>query len=44
MKAEDFAVLGINPFTVLGRDTILCNAEFNNLYRKHGQLRIKKKK
>lgn len=25
-------------------DTILCDAEFNNLYRKHGQLKIKKKK
>lgn len=25
-------------------DTILCNAEFNTLYRKHGQLKIKKKK
>ena len=24
-------------------DTILCDAEFNNLYRKHGQLKIKKK-
>lgn len=25
-------------------DTILCDAEFNALYRKHGQLKIKKKK
>lgn len=25
-------------------DTILCDAEFNNLYRKHGQLKIKKRK
>lgn len=25
-------------------DTILCDMEYNNLYRKHGQLKIKKKK
>lgn len=25
-------------------DTILCDLEYNNLYRKHGQLKIKKKK
>lgn len=25
-------------------DTILCDLEFNTLYRKHGQLKIKKKK
>ena len=25
-------------------DTILCNAEFNDLYRKHGQLKVKKGK
>jgi hypothetical protein len=25
-------------------DTILCDIEYNNLYRKHGQLKIKKVK
>lgn len=28
-------------FKAMG-DTILCDAEFNNLYRKHGQQKIKK--
>ena len=25
-------------------DTILCDSEFNGLYRKHGQLKVKKGK